>query len=63
MKDRLYVAEWNRRYETLYNRGLYDDYIDYRPNIDYGIDLNYKLFYYFAYFEVTNHVKLLNDLR
>ncbi len=36
-----------------------DSYIDYRPNIDYGLDLNYKLYYYFKYFEERNNIRLL----
>jgi hypothetical protein len=59
-KNRFYVAEWNLRYMTSNNNGLYDNYIDYNPNTDYGIDVNYKLYYYFRYFEEMNHVKLLN---
>lgn len=59
-KNRLYVSEWNLRYVTLHNIGLYDNYIDFNPNTDYGIDINYKLYYYFKYFEETNHIKLLD---
>ncbi len=62
-KNRLYVAEWNYRYMTLRNDGLYDSYIDYHPNVDYGLDLNYKLYYYFRYFEEKNHVRLINGVR
>ncbi len=60
-KNNLYVLEWNLRYNTSFNKDLYDNYIDYNPRIDYGIDLNYKLYYYFKYFEKTNHIKLLNS--
>ena len=60
-KNRLYVLEWNQRYMTSRNNGLYDTYIDYNSNTDYGLDLNYKLYYYFKYFEVTNHIKLINS--
>ncbi len=58
-KNRLYVTEWNLRYVTSLNKDLYDNYIDYNPTTDYGIDINYKLYYYFRYFEETNHLKLL----
>jgi hypothetical protein len=58
-KNRFYVDEWNLRYSTENNNGLYDNYIDYNPDVDYGIDINYRLYYYFKYFEETNHVKLL----
>lgn len=57
-KNRLYVTEWNQRYMTSGNHGRYETYIDYNSNTDYGLDLNYKLYYYFKYFEETNRVKL-----
>jgi Family of unknown function (DUF6146) len=59
-KNRLYVAEWNQRYLTLHINDLYDNYIEYKPNTDYGIDINYRLYYYFRYFEEKNHIKLLD---
>ncbi len=62
-KNRLYVTEWNQRYLTAQNSGLYETYIDYNSNTDYGLDLNYKLYYYFRYFEETNHVRLINSAR
>ncbi|HEX7493850.1 MAG TPA: DUF6146 family protein [Bacteroidales bacterium] len=62
-KNRLYVAEWNMRYMTASNTGLYDTYIDYNFKTDYGLDINYKLYYYFKFFEETNHTNLLNFLR
>jgi hypothetical protein len=58
-KNRLYVYEWNLRYTSENSNGLYDNYIDYNPEVDYGIDINYRLYYYFKYFEETNHIKLL----
>ena len=58
-KNVLYVTEWNLRYETGRYGNIYSDYIDYNPKVDYGIDLNYKLYYYFKYFEMKNHVSLL----
>jgi hypothetical protein len=57
-KNRLYVSEWNQRYMNSRNNGLYETYIDYNYNVDYGLDINYKLYYYFKYFEDTNKVKL-----
>jgi hypothetical protein len=58
-RNQLFVQEWNRRYMTSTNKDLYDNYIEYDPNIDYGIDINYKLYYYFKYFEHKYHLKLL----
>ena len=62
-KNRLFVSEWNNRYMTSRNHDLYETFIDYNNNTDYGLDLNYKLYYYFKYFEETNHIKLLNTIR
>jgi hypothetical protein len=62
-KNRFYVDEWNLRYTSESNNGLYDNYIDYNPNLNYGLDINYRLYYYFKYFEETNHIKLLPFIR
>ncbi len=62
-KNRLYVSEWNQRYMSSGNKGLYETYIDYNSNTDYGLDLNYRLYYYFRYFEEINQVNLLNTQR
>lgn len=59
-RNRMYVSEWNQRYMTSRNSRLYDSYIDYNSGTDYGLSLNYKLYYYFRYFEETNHVRLVN---
>ena len=52
-KNVFYVTEWNNR--TLqpqrFNSNLYELQIDYRSNIDYGYDVNYKLYNYFVYFQ------------
>jgi len=56
------VSEWNLRYITG-NKDLYETFIDYSPFIDYGIEFNYRLFYYFKYFEETNHIRLLPYFR
>ncbi len=58
-KDNFAVTSWN----DLYNTGRYspviDCYIYYQPNIDYGIDLNRKLFCYFKYIQETYRIPLL----
>jgi hypothetical protein len=62
-KNRLYVPEWNYRFMTSQDQDLYGWYIDYDNNIDYGLDLNYKLYYYFKYFEEVNKIQLVPSLR
>ena len=55
-----YVIEWNIRHMQPQQYGdLCEVYIDYRPEINYGLELNYRLFYYFKFFEKENGVKLL----
>lgn len=50
-RNRLYVPIWNMRVSnpSLYNPNIYENRIDYDPNIDYGYDVNYQLFNYFQF--------------
>lgn len=53
-----YVLAWNEKVRNpLMNQGDGDNpfilEIDYKPFIDYGLDLNYKLYNYFKYIEAT----------
>lgn len=60
IKNKLYVTEWNYRYGLPLRFGsIYDSRIEYDPAIDYGLELNYRLYYYFLYFEIKNHLSLL----
>jgi hypothetical protein len=50
--NRLYVSEWNHRHNNPLRYGsFYATYIDYDPHIDYGLELNYRLYYYFRFIE------------
>jgi len=59
-RNALFVAEWNRRVinPSSFDPNLYQMQIDYLPNIDYGYEVNYKLYYYFIYFQRTYKQKL-----
>lgn len=61
IRNRTLVAEWNRRAQqpTRYNPQLYQQEINYFPNVDYGIEVNYKLFMYFRYFQKKYKQNLL----
>jgi hypothetical protein len=52
-RNELFVLEWNRRamFPTQYNSQLYLWQITYDRNIDYGYDVNYKLYNYFIYIQ------------
>lgn len=53
-RNQIYVAEWNRRVlqPSVYDPNLYELQIDYNPTIDYGYEVNYKLYNYFIYFQL-----------
>lgn len=52
-RNRILVLEWNQRViqPMRFNPNLYELQINYDPNIDYGYDVNYKLYNYFVYFQ------------
>lgn len=54
-KNYQYVTEWNQRVlqSQQYDSNLYELRIDYKPSIDYGYEVNYKLYNYFIYFQLT----------
>ncbi|RLD29375.1 MAG: hypothetical protein DRI75_03545 [Bacteroidetes bacterium] len=53
-RNRIYVTEWNNRVlnPSRYNPNLYEIQIDYESHIDYGYEVNYKLYNYFIYFQI-----------
>jgi hypothetical protein len=57
-KNLVAVANWN----GLFQRGQYleviDSWINYQPQIDYGIDLNRKLYWYFKFVEDYYGIRL-----
>ncbi|WP_417881647.1 DUF6146 family protein [Xanthomarina gelatinilytica] len=54
-RNKQYVAAWNERAQQplRYPSGLYDSLIYYDPTVDYGYEVNYKLYNYFIYFQLT----------
>jgi hypothetical protein len=52
-KNRFYVSEWNSRAlnPLRYRKDIYENQIDYDFNVDYGIEVNYKLYNYFKFVE------------
>jgi len=61
-RNRIYVVEWNNRARNLtrYNANIYENVIDYQPNIDYGMEVNYKLFQYFQFAQRKYKMRLGN---
>ncbi len=59
-RNRIYVTEWNYRARNLtrYDASIYENVIDYQPNIDYGLEVNYKLFNYFQFAQRKYNMRL-----
>ena len=57
-KNLIAVANWNDYYRTDRYSRIIDSYIDYWPNIDYGIEVNRKLFWYFKYIKENYRIRL-----
>ena len=57
-KNIFYVSEWNSTAinPTRYG-GFYENRIDYSPHVDYGLDVNYKLFNYFKFCEYKYKIR------
>ncbi len=50
-KNQYLVADYNQRVKQPYNynRNIYEQEINYSPSINYGYEVNYKLYNYFLY--------------
>lgn len=59
-RNKFWVLEWNRRASLpmTYNSNLYEMQINYQSNIDYGYEVNYMLYNYLTYFQLTNKQQL-----
>lgn len=55
-----YVIEWNQRHDNPIQYGdFYQTKINYSPHEDYGLELNYKLYYYFRFIEEEYGITLV----
>jgi hypothetical protein len=57
--NNLYVNEWNNRCRMGPNQELYDNEIYYDIFVDYGLELEYRLYYFFRFFENKYNVTLV----
>ena len=50
-RNRAWVLTWNQRAQNSFqfNPNIYENIIDYQQTIDYGYEVNYKLFNYFIF--------------
>lgn len=58
IKNIFYVSEWNNRANNPMSFGdFYGNSINYSPQIDYGLEVNYKLFNYFKFIEYKYKIR------
>ncbi len=60
LKNRIYVLDWNSRARnpSKYDPSIYENIIDYQVNIDYGMEVNYKLYMYFQFAQTKYRTRL-----
>lgn len=58
IRNRFWVMEWNARTRNPELANLYDMPINYQTNINYGYEVNYMLYNYLVYFQLTNKQQL-----
>ncbi|MGV8091829.1 MAG: DUF6146 family protein [Mangrovibacterium sp.] len=59
--NRLYVLAWNNHHLGGRYARLIDGMINYEPDVDYGLEINHKLFYYFMYVEHELDIPIIPD--
>lgn len=57
--NRQYTHVWNAQISGFPNEHLLSTPINYEDNVDYGLEINHKLFYYFQYVERVLHIPIL----
>jgi hypothetical protein len=53
------VINWNDYYTRNKYNQVIGSYINYNPSVDYGIEVNRRLFWYFKFIEETYRIRLL----
>jgi hypothetical protein len=58
--NNIYITNWNIRAQnpTRYDPNIYANVIDWDPMIDYGMEVNYKLFNYFQFAQLKYNIRL-----
>jgi len=59
-KNSFFVSAWNIRANnpTNFNPNIYENIIDYNSHLDYGYEVNYKLFNYFEFAQQKYNMRL-----
>jgi hypothetical protein len=57
-KNHFAVVSWNEYYRSGRHTRVVDCYIEYESGVDYGIDVNRKLYWYFKFVEEKYRLRL-----
>lgn len=57
-RNEVWVTNWNINVNSNRNNRLFEMSINYDNTIDYGYEVNYLLFNYLTYFQITNNIQL-----
>lgn len=58
-RNRIWIMEWNNRFRNPLRYGnIYDMPIDYDNTTNYGYHVNYMIYNYLVYFQITNNQQL-----
>lgn len=57
-RNRTWVSQWNQNVISGPRRDLFEMNINYDFNTDYGYEVNYLLYNYLTYFQLTNNIQL-----
>ncbi len=58
-----YVTDWNYKATHMGYSSYFDNVINYDPNVDYGMEVARKLYYYFRYVELVKKIQILDYRR
>ena len=61
--NNIYVTNWNIRAQnpTRFDPNIYGTIINWDSDIDYGMEVNYKLFNYFQFAQIKYNMRLDSD--
>lgn len=57
-RNRVWVSQWNQNVISGPYTHLFEMSIDYNNNTDYGYEVNYLIYNYLTYFQLTNNIQL-----
>lgn len=57
-RNQIWITQWNQNAIAGKRRELFEMTINYDSNIDYGYEVNYLIYNYLTYFQITNNIQL-----